>query len=93
MYLYHCIVLCVTFIQLTNNRDYSADKCMTQFTPGQNDRANAQLATFRPSLYLSAEEIAAIEEHEPEAWVEALSYSRVAESKYMAKKMAKFGKF
>lgn len=76
-----------------NYMDYSTDTCMTQFTPGQNDRANTQLATFRPSLYLSKAEIAAIGEHEPKAWDEAKTYSAKAEARYMAKKIEKYGAF
>lgn len=74
---------------INNYMDYSFDRCMTQFTSGQNVRANQQLFTFRPSLYLNQEEIDAIETYLPGAWNEALAFGKINEAKYMAKRSAK----
>lgn len=72
-----------------NYMDYSDDRCMTQFTPGQNDRANQQLSTFRPGLYLKDAEISLIETHLPGAWDEALAFSAKSEAAYMANRLSK----
>jgi len=78
---------------VNNYMDYSTDTCMTQFTEGQAERAYQQLSTYRPSLYLSADEIAAVEEEMPDAWDEAKAFQAKAEAKYMAKKFARYGHY
>lgn len=74
---------------INNYMDYSFDRCMTQFTAGQNQRANQQLFTFRPGLYNTDEEQAAINKFLPELYDEAQKFSAAAEAKYMAKRLAK----
>jgi hypothetical protein len=72
-----------------NYMDYSTDNCMYEFTPGQSARADQQLSTFRPSLYLSKDEIQAIKNVVPDAWDEAKSFQVESEAKYAAKRAAK----
>jgi hypothetical protein len=73
---------------INNYMDYSFDRCMTQFTPGQNRRANTQLFTFRPSLYLTAEEKQAVEAAIPGAWNEAEAFAQESEARYVARRLA-----
>lgn len=74
-----------------NYMDYSFDRCMYEFTPGQNTRANQQLSTFRPSLYLGEENVALIKSIVPDAWHQAEEFQRVTAEKKMAAKRAKYG--
>lgn len=72
-----------------NYMDYSTDRCMYEFTAGQSVRADEQLSTFRPSLYLSKDEIQAIKNVLPDAWDEAATFQVESEAKYVGKRAAK----
>lgn len=74
---------------INNYMDYSFDRCMTQFTPGQNRRANVQLSTFRPSLYLGEDVKEDIEAKIPGIFDEAKKFAEESEVRYMAKRRAK----
>jgi len=74
---------------INNYMDYSTDTCMFEFTQGQNTRANQQLAAFRPSLYLSKDEIQAIKDVVPDAWEECNGFQAESEAKYVSKRLAK----
>lgn len=72
-----------------NYMDYSLDRCMYEFTPGQSERANQQLATFRPSLYLGKEAVEKIERVLPSAFSTARAFSRKTAERYEAKMLAR----
>jgi len=73
---------------INNYMDYSTDSCMFEFTPGQSARADQQLAAFRPSLYLSKDEIQAIRDVVPDAWEECTGFQAKSEANYAAKRVA-----
>lgn len=72
-----------------NYMDYSYDRCMTQFTSGQDQLANEQLFTYRPSLYNSQEDLDDILALMPQAWDEAKAYGKKLEVEHIARRHAK----
>jgi hypothetical protein len=56
-----------------NYLDYSYDECMNQFTPGQSERMDQQVAMHRPGL-LGEELVARIASVNPKAWDEIRAY-------------------
>lgn len=71
-----------------NYMDYSYDRCMWEFTEGQNERANYQLSTFRPSLYLGADTVKLIEQTIPGVWDEARAYAGKKEREILERRKA-----
>jgi hypothetical protein len=71
-----------------NYMDYSYDRCMWEFTEGQNERANYQLSTFRPSLYLGKETVELIERTVPGVWDEAREYQARKEAEHVERRKA-----
>jgi len=55
---------------INNYMDYSYDRCMTEFTPGQSDRMDEQVALYKPG-YLGLEIVEQIRRAVPDAWDEA----------------------
>lgn len=74
---------------INNYMDYSYDRCMTQFTSGQDQLANEQLFTYRPSLYLGQEGVDEVLSVLPGAWDEARAFGEKLELEHIARRHAK----
>lgn len=62
-----------------NYMDYTDDRCMYEFTPGQAARLDQMIATYRPSL-LGATERADIGRIDPNIWAQAARYQKEREA-------------